>query len=261
MTRSFVIDCFPSSVSHYVETHAIVAIDVIRATTTVVSAVAAGWRCFPVASLEQAIELNSELADALLIGELGGNMPDGFHMNNSPAKLLQRNDKHRPLIVLSTSGTDLLVRARSAAATYAACFRNFQAVARHVAAEQSRIALIGAGSRNEFREEDQICCAWIGKELLKDGFEAETQQTIDVINRWGGASAEACLMSHSADYLIRSNQMDDLEFVLNHVNDLDIACRLIDKEVLSVGPWPTRDEAKQTAASLVLQLSPTNTLA
>jgi 2-phosphosulfolactate phosphatase len=243
MNRKFNIDCFPASAARYVDTHAIVAVDVIRATTTVVTAVAAGWRCFPVARLDQAIELKDNLPEALLIGELGGNMPDGFHMNNSPAKLLQRSDRHRPLIVLSTSGTDLLARAGSAVSVYPACFRNFKAVARHVAAEHSRIALIGAGSRHEFREEDQMCCAWIGKELLQAGFEAETQQTFDLVDRWDGAEADACLVSHSADYLIRSNQMDDLEFVLKHVDDLDAVFHLIDNEVLSVAMGALADAA------------------
>jgi 2-phosphosulfolactate phosphatase len=234
MSRTVVIAFLPASASRYVDTHAIVAVDVIRATTTVVSAVAAGWRCFPVARLQDAIELNGRLKDALLVGELGGNMPDGFHMNNSPAKLAQRTDKHRPLIVLSTSGTDLLVRARPAVAVYPACFRNYAAVAKHVAATHERVAVIGAGSRNEFREEDQMCCAWIAKQLLEAGFSAENGETLNITNRWHTAAADACLASHSADYLIRSNQMDDLEFVLSHINDLDAVYELVDQEVLPV---------------------------
>jgi len=235
MRRTVVIDCFPSSVSQYVSTHAVVAIDVIRATTSIVSAAAAGWRCFAAASLEEALDLHRQLPDALLIGELGGNMPDGFHMNNSPAKLLQRSDSHRPLIVLSTSGTDLLARSRPAVATYPACFRNFSAVARHVANAHDHVAIIGAGSRNEFREEDQMCCAWIAKELLQAGFEAEDEQTQRIAARWDGAPADACLVSHSADYLIRSNQVDDLEFVLNHINDLEAVFQLVHAEILPVG--------------------------
>ena len=234
MPRTVVIDCFPASASRYVDTHAIVAVDVIRATTTVVSAVAAGWRCFPVARLQDAIELEGRLKDALLVGELGGNMPDGFHMNNSPAKLAQRTDKHRPLIVLSTSGTDLLVRARPAVAAYPACFRNYTAVARRAAATHKRVAIIGAGSRNEFREEDQMCCAWIASLLLESGFSAENEETLKLAQQWHGAPADACLASHSADYLIRSNQMDDLEFVLNNINDLDSVYQLLDEEVLPV---------------------------
>jgi 2-phosphosulfolactate phosphatase len=234
MTRSFVIDCFPASASKYVDTHAIVAVDVIRATTTIVTAAADGWQCFPVANLEEAIALNRELPDSLLIGELGGNMPDGFHMNNSPAKLLTRSDRDRPLIVLSTSGTDLLARARNAVAVYPACFRNFKAVADHVASTHHRVAIIGAGSRNEFREEDQMCCAWIAKELFNSGFAPENIDSLNIVQQWDGAPADACLVSHSADYLIRSNQMDDLEFVLTHVNDLDSVFQLVDNKVLPI---------------------------
>src|SRR5207302_3597099 len=42
MQRTVVVDCFPESAARYVATHTIVAIDVIRATTTAVSAVASG---------------------------------------------------------------------------------------------------------------------------------------------------------------------------------------------------------------------------
>ena len=37
MTETVVIDCFPSSVARYVDDHAIVAVDVIRATTMAVT--------------------------------------------------------------------------------------------------------------------------------------------------------------------------------------------------------------------------------
>ena len=32
-------------------------------------------------------------------------------------------------------------------------------------ASLTRVAVIGAGSKGEFREEDQICCAWIAAGL------------------------------------------------------------------------------------------------
>ena len=44
MTSKVVIDYLPESVRHYREGYAIVAIDVIRATTTAISSVARGWR-------------------------------------------------------------------------------------------------------------------------------------------------------------------------------------------------------------------------
>ena len=38
----------------------------------------------------------------------------------------------------------------------------------------ARVALLGAGTRREFREEDQLCCAWIARELVAAGYAATT---------------------------------------------------------------------------------------
>src|SRR5439155_11502623 len=159
--RTVVIDCFPDSAARYAATHTIVAVDVIRATTTAVSAVASGRRCFPVPSLETAVPLAARLDNPLLVGELGGNAPYGFHLTNSPAQITPRPDVQRPMILLSTSGTPLMWEARRAPAAYAACLRNVSAQAEHPAASTRPVAVIGAGSRNEFRDEDALCCAWI----------------------------------------------------------------------------------------------------
>jgi 2-phosphosulfolactate phosphatase len=216
-----------------------------------ITAAAAGWRCFPVANLEEALCMAVQLADCLLAGELGGNMPEGFEITNSPAQIASRTDRYRPLILLSTSGTELLCRARRAQAAYAACFRNFQAVARHVATRHLQVAVIGAGSRQEFREEDQICCAWIAQHLLECGFTPADEQTSEIVERWRGMPVDACLISHSVDYLRRTNQTDDLEFILSRVNDIDRVFHLSGNELVAVDPAapPNAIEFRQRLAT------------
>lgn len=227
MTETVVIDCFPSSVARYVADHAIVAIDVIRATTLAVTAVAGGRRCLVAADLPDAFALRDRLGDALLAGELGGDMPEGFDMDNSPADLVLRSDLHRPLIMLSTSGTGLMLAAgRAPRGAQIACFRNFSAVARHLAGHRGPVAIIGAGSRNEFREEDQMCCAWIAELLVKAGHRPADAGTTEIIERWSGAPAAACDAGNSVAYLRRSGQLRDRDFVVTHVDDLDIVCSI-----------------------------------
>ena len=75
MERSVAIDCFPENLVRYRDGFAIVAVDVIRATTTAVTGVALKRRCFPVPSVEVATVLAETLEEPLLVGELGGNMP------------------------------------------------------------------------------------------------------------------------------------------------------------------------------------------
>jgi 2-phosphosulfolactate phosphatase len=226
------IDCFPSCVARYRTGYAVVAVDVIRATTVAVTAVSTGRRCFVVSTLEDAFDIAHMVPDAILAGELGGDMPEGFHMNNSPVQLLARNDVDRPVIMLSTSGTQLMNLASECDAAYAACFRNHSATASMLESTHERVVVIGAGSRDEFREEDAMCCAWIAARLVGSGFEPENENTASIIGRWADASPQACLCSNSVGYLRRSGQQDDLQFVLNHIDDLHDVMSIKGNEVM-----------------------------
>ncbi len=232
MSQSVVIDCFPGSVQRYRNEHAIVAIDVIRATTTAVTTVSLGRRCVPVDSLATALRAASRLTNPLLLGELGGKMPSGFDLTNSPAQLALRDDISRPAILLSTSGTQLICAAAGCQAVYLGCFRNCASLSRYLLGRHPRIAVIGAGSRDEFREEDQMCCAFITEALIKGGYEPENRRTMEIVERWSGAPPSACANGKSAAYLRSSGQVNDLEFILSHINDINAVFKLDGDEIV-----------------------------
>jgi 2-phosphosulfolactate phosphatase len=220
MNKSVVIDCLPESVSRYRRGWAVVAVDVIRATTTAITAAASGRRCFPAPDIGTALALARGLTGALLAGESGGARPDGFELDNSPAQLAGRTDTHRPLVLVSSSGTRVIHAAASCEATYLACFRCYSALASYLAGRHTRVAVIGAGTKGQFREEDQMCCAWVAAGLMSSGYQPETSQTVEVVNRWRDASPMACLCSRSVDFLRRTGQLRDLDFILSHIDDL-----------------------------------------
>jgi len=220
MRKSVVIDCLPESVYRYRTGFAVVAVDVIRATTTAITAAATGRRCFPVPTIEAALELAHKFKDPLLAGESSGTMPAGFEMDNSPAQLSTRTDTHRPLVLVSSSGTKVIHEAADCEATYLGCFRNHSVLADYLAGHHPRVAIIGAGSKGEFREEDQICCAWIAARLMSNGYLPEDPRTTSIVSRWRDAAPKACLCSHSVDFLERTGRQGDLEFILEHIDDL-----------------------------------------
>lgn len=232
MRKTVVIDCFPESVQFYRNGYAIVAVDIIRATTTAVTSVELGRKCFPVPSIEAAVPLAARLTNPLLTGELGGSMPYGFEMNNSPAELEDRTDTHRPMILLSTSGTRVICSAEKWQAVYVACLRNFTAQIAYLVDHHSTVAIIGAGSRAEFREEDQLCCAWIAEGLYKMGYEPENARTISIIEQWSGASVDTICKGASAEYLRNSRQIRDLEYILTHIDDLNEVYRYEQGQVI-----------------------------
>jgi 2-phosphosulfolactate phosphatase len=231
-----VIDVFPEAVDRYVADHAIVAIDVIRATTTAITAVALGRRCLIAESLDDAFALRDRWPSAILAGELSGDRPDGFELDNSPVALTERDDTDRPLVMLSSSGTRLMTAAgRSGHGAYVACFRNITAVADAVIGRHQRVAVIGAGSRGAFREEDQMGCAWLAGRLIAAGYTA-APETRAIVERWAGAPASACADGDSVAYLRRTGQLRDFDYIVQHVDDLSFAGVLDGREVVPVAP-------------------------
>lgn len=231
MSRIVAIDRYPS-LGEAGPDWAVVGIDVIRATTTAVTAVAAGRRCFPVASLEEAVPLAARLENPLLVGELGGNRPFGFHLQNSPAEMARPVALERPVILLSTSGTAMLTAAAKRSRTYAACLRNVTAQAEQVAAEHDQVLLLAGESRGEFREEDRLCCGRLARLLLEAGYEPRDVFVEELVKQWGDAPDDAFLEGHSVQYLRATGQMHDVRFILDHVDDLNCTFELRSGEVV-----------------------------
>jgi 2-phosphosulfolactate phosphatase len=233
MPRTVTIDCFRRQLRDYPSDCVVVAVDVMRATTTAITAVTSGRRCFPVPDLDTAAEMSSRLPDPVLSGELGGNVPFGFDLDNSPAEVANRTDTHRPLVLLSTSGTHLMAEAAQRWTTYAACLRNYSAQAEYLIRRHHNVAIVGAGTRGEFREEDQLCCAWIADALIDAGYTADAD-TLDVVRRWASAPATDLLVSKSVTYLRVTGRDDDLNFIMSHIDDVRANFTMCNGEVLAL---------------------------
>jgi 2-phosphosulfolactate phosphatase len=234
MKGNVIIDCFPKSAERYRDRYAIVVVDVIRATTVATTAVSMGRRVFPARTTDDASEIAATLNEPLLVGELGGNMPYGFDITNSPVQIAARKDLHRPMVLVSSSGTQLLLNAVGSEAIYLACFRNLSAVARYIVGRHERIAVLGAGSRGQFRREDQMGCAWVAEKLIGAGYVPETQKTSDLVSHWRKASPDEIRGGKSAQYLTQSGQHQDLQFILDHIDDLDTVPSLLNGELISL---------------------------
>jgi 2-phosphosulfolactate phosphatase len=227
VTRKTVsIRCFANGSYEYAADRALVAVDVIRATTTAVTAICMGRACHVVPTVQAAFDTASRLANALLTGEVGGAMPAGFELTNSPAQLAARSDVSRPLVLLSSTGTRLICGIMRSDSAYLACFRNYTATIQHLANNHQAATLIGAGTNRDFREEDQMCCAWIADGLMQSGFDPEDDATLRLVQRWRGAPRNAFRISQSVAYLRRSRQLHDLDFILSHFDDVDTPAKV-----------------------------------
>jgi 2-phosphosulfolactate phosphatase len=130
-----------------------IAIDVIRATSTIAAALAAGFesvRC--VAEIDEARALAGQ---ARLAGERGCVRVDGFDFGNSPVELAAASGGG-PLALTTTNGTRLLVAAAARCdRVYAGTLTNVSAVTAAVRrAAPERVALLCAGADGAFALDD-----------------------------------------------------------------------------------------------------------
>ena len=232
-SRTFKIDAFPASAFRYLERDAIVCIDVICASTTLVTAVSRGRKAIPAASPDGARALAADLGNAIVAIDgptprLTGEIPA------SPLALSRRDDLARPLVLSGLSGTELMVNSAAARAVYVASFRNMAATARHLARNHRRVVLLGAGADGDFRCEDQMAAARIGAALVNLGFSCEDPGTTGLVERWAEIDLGVTTWGKSAAELKRDGRADDLNFILNHTDDLDVVCQYRDGAMAAV---------------------------
>jgi len=160
MEREVVVHLTPEWVrAGQVQGSIAVAIDVLRATTTMVHALAAGCTNIrPVEKVEDAQTLADNLpaGKVLLGGERGGLPLPGFDLGNSPAEYTARRCKGMILVMTTTNGTRALLRAVEAERVLAAAFVNFSAVCEQLAQDTRPVHIVCAGSDGDVTLEDTL---------------------------------------------------------------------------------------------------------
>ena len=60
----------------------------------------------------------------------------------------------------------------------------------------------------------------------------EDDKTAELVNRWKDKPVTVCAEGKSAEYLRKTGQTKDLDFILRHVNDLNLPLTIKDDEVV-----------------------------
>lgn len=160
-----------------------VVMDVLRATTTLTVALAAGAaRVTPVASPEAAFELGRRRPNALLCGERGGLKVPGFALGNSPFEYTAERVAGRELVFASTNGSLALIAAHRSRRRLIAAFVNASAVLRELVRAGAMLRSVGgdagvtlvcAGKEGRFSLEDSGLAGWLCAGLAAHGWTLE----------------------------------------------------------------------------------------
>jgi 2-phosphosulfolactate phosphatase len=141
----------------------VVVIDVLRATTTITYALAAGAReVVPCLEIEDARQVARRFqgGEVLLGGERGGVKIEGFDLGNSPEEYSPEAVRGRSIAFTTTNGTRAMLRCRQAKRVLVGAIVNLSAVANAMVRDEN-IHLVCAGTEGEVSFEDTLVAGWL----------------------------------------------------------------------------------------------------
>jgi 2-phosphosulfolactate phosphatase len=151
-----------------------IVVDVLRATSTIVQALDAGYcAVYCCAEVEEARALKEELGDAVLGGERGGDPLPGFDFGNSPLEYL--SPQAAEVVLTTTNGTRAVVgAAANCDLVLIGSMLNLDAVAAAARGRGEDVEVVCAGLRGGPSEDDAYCAGRIA--ALLGGEPTETAE-------------------------------------------------------------------------------------
>ena len=215
-----------------------VIIDVLRASTTICTALSGGARqILPCLEIPQAGDLKTAGQADLCGGERGGVKIDGFDFGNSPFDYSQQAVAGKTIAFTTTNGTRAMQACQSAARVYIAAFVNLASVAQAIQAD-AKIELVCAGTDGEITEEDVLFAGAL-VERLKE-YQAAKQADVELndqahiaLSDWQSLTADDLVsrlsqrmrLSHGGRNLVQLGYARDIDFAAQ-IDTLDILPQL-----------------------------------
>lgn len=177
----------------------VVIIDILRATSTIASAMENGAKCIiPVDSVAECIRIGKQI-DAITAGERDGKVAEGLQHGNSPFEYPREFIQGKTLVLTTTNGTKLLHMALDKGATdiITGSFSNLDAVCTYLLKKKKPVIL--------------ACAAWKDRVNMEDTLFAGA-----VIERIGEEFSINCDASQLAHTLFKAAEPDLFAFMQTH---------------------------------------------
>lgn len=143
-----------------------VVADILRATTTIIQALANGCsQVLPQPSIEAARNAHAATPNSILGGERGGRVVDGFHQGNSPLEYTRPIVQEKSLILATTNGTVAMEHCREAKRVLIGALTNLDTVAQTIDNDEN-ITIVCSGTDGHITSEDILFAGALVERLL-----------------------------------------------------------------------------------------------
>ncbi len=199
----------------------VVVIDVLRATTTIVTALANGAKAvIPAASSEEAVRLASNLEKdgVVLAGERRSLKIEGFALGNSPREMTAAAVAGKTIVLATTNGTPALVATQGGDPVLVGAASNIKALAERARAildQRGNLVIVCGGRDKQFALEDAYAAGRlikvIRKGIRKLALNDAGLATVALLDQFAGWE-EALEGSEAAQQLADSGLGEDVAF-------------------------------------------------
>ena len=149
----------------------VVIVDILRASSTMVTALANGVQSIrPFASIEACKGMRR--SGYIIAGERGGQKVEDFDLGNSPMNYLKEEYLGENLALTTTNGTLAIEKSREAEEIVIGSFLNIDAVADYLKKKKNNVLIFCAGWKGKVNLEDTLFAGALANLLLED-FESE----------------------------------------------------------------------------------------
>jgi 2-phosphosulfolactate phosphatase len=184
--------CFtPALYNLYHNTEAnVVVIDIMRATTSICAAFAAGAdKIIPVGTVEDAKKMKE--AGYILAAERDGIVLDFADFGNSPNLFTPERVKGKTIAYSTTNGTQAINMAKDSKHVIIGAFINLSEVVEFLISDNSDVVIFCSGWKKKFNIEDTLCAGAIASKLIESGkFSTICDSTYASIDLWNIAKSD-----------------------------------------------------------------------
>lgn len=146
----------------------VVIIDVLRATSVMVTALANGAKAiYPYKNIESVLE-NCKKSDSYVLGgERKGLKIEGFDFGNSPLEYTKEAVEGKDMFMTTSNGTRAIENAANGSKKlFIAAFLNIQSIVEKLLQENNDTVIVCSGTDNEFSLDDALCAGEIIRRIV-----------------------------------------------------------------------------------------------
>ncbi len=200
--------CLSPSLLHLYDVNSsiVVIIDVLRATSTIATALYNGAKAIvPVDSVVECISLGKQI-DALTAGERDGQIAEGLANGNSPFEYSKEFISGKTLVLTTTNGTKLLhmALAKNAREIITGSFPNLSAVCSHLVNKNENVILACAAWKDKINIEDSLFAGAVIQNIQHHfTIECDSSQIAHTLYSNAKADMYSFMQTHNASHYRR----------------------------------------------------------